>query len=483
MKELVKQLYLKCERNPYYLVAIVSLLFSLLAVMTRDLINSDGTVFLTYAEMVSQGRIDQVIREYPYPLFSILISFLSVLLHGNLQFAADVLLAFLWLIASLSFVGILRALGGSPKTVMIGLVAFLLFPVVNEMRADVYRDPGYIAFGLVSIWMFFKYQNNNQRFYLVISLVSAMLATLFRIEGLLLFVLPLIWFMLSVNNKYIRLISFLLMGGAVIASIFIVKDCKQGLPLIANHASTALYNIDNSMVERIELTKSEILNKHSEKYALGFFLFGSIYLFIIPIINNLKLFLIYALFNRIKKAKYVVDARVWWILGLVSIPLISQVLYGGFLQARYAVFISIIILAALVLMFGELLVPKKRVTRSLAIFFLVVLFADAFISMGPSRDYRVDAVDWVRENVSDTDLVLSNERVISYSIQHLADLQHGRVDNPGCNIIQSYDYFVHGSGKRKKDLPACVKNQEMVTTFHNEKGYSLQVYKIAKGLQ
>jgi hypothetical protein len=108
------------------------------------------------------------------------------------------------------------------------------------------------------------------------------------------------------------------------------------------------------------------------------------------------------------------------------------------------------------------------------------LFVDGFISLSGSRDYRVDAVEWVRGNVSDTDLVISNERSISYSIQHLGYLEHGRIDNPDCSIIQNYDYYVHGSGKRKKDLPSCVKNQEMVAAFQNKKGYSLQVYKITK---
>ncbi len=480
MKELVRQLYLKCESNPYYLVAIVSLLFSILAIMTRDLINSDGTVFLTYAEMVSQGSIKHVISEYPYPLFSILISFLSVFLLGNLQLAADVLLAFFWMVAGVSFVGILRSLGSSPKTVMIGLVAFLLFPVLNEIRADVYRDPGYIAFGLVSIWMFFKYRTNNRRLYLVLSMLSAISATLFRIEGSVFLVLPLIVFILRSNNNYLRLILFLLVGIFTVVSSVFLNDFKDDVPLIFSRASTALYAIDESMLESIELTKSEILNKHSEKYALGFFLFGSLYLFIIPIINNLKLFLIYALFNLPKRAKYELDTKMWWLLGLTSIPLIVQVLYAGFLQARNAVFISIILLATLVLMFRESLLPKKRVTKTLAVFFLVILFVDGLISLGASRDYRVDAVEWVRENVSDTDLVISNERAVSYSIQHLENIEHGRIDNPDCNIIQNYDYYVHGSGKRKKDLPNCVKNQKMVTVFQNEKGYSLQVYKIAK---
>jgi hypothetical protein len=480
MRELVHQLYLKCERNPYYLVAIVSLLFSLLAVITRDLINSDGTVFLTYAEMISQGRIDHVLSEYPYPLFSLLISSLSVFLLGNIQLAADVLLAFLWMIAGVSFVGILKSLGSSPKTVMIGLIAFLLFPVLNEIRADVYRDPGYIAFGLASIWMFFKFRSQNHQLFLVLSLISATLATLFRIEGCVLLVLPLILFMLHGKNNYIRLSLFLVVGISIVVSSIFLKDFKGDVPLIVSPASTALSTIDESILERIELTKSEVLNKHSEKYALGFFLFGSLYLLIIPIINNLKLFFIYALFNLSKKAKYELDSEVWWILGLVSIPLLIQVLYAGFLQARYAVFISVIILAALVLTYRESLLPKKQLSKSLAIVFLFILFVDGLISMGASREYRVDTVEWVHENVLDTDFVISNERTVSYSMQHLKKLEHGIIDDPGCNIIQNYDYYVHGSGKRKKDLPNCVKNQEMVTAFQNKKGHSLQVYKMTK---
>jgi hypothetical protein len=201
---------------------------------------------------------------------------------------------------------------------------------------------------------------------------------------------------------------------------------------------------------------------------------------IIPIINNLKLFFIYALFNLSKKAKYELDSEVWWILGLVSIPLLIQVLYAGFLQARYAVFISVIILAALVLTYRESLLPKKQLSKSLAIVFLFILFVDGLISMGASREYRVDTVEWVHENVLDTDFVISNERTVSYSMQHLKKLEHGIIDDPGCNIIQNYDYYVHGSGKRKKDLPNCVKNQEMVTAFQNKKGHSLQVYKMTK---
>jgi hypothetical protein len=286
--------------------------------------------------------------------------------------------------------------------------------------------------------------------------------------------------MLHGKNNYIRLSLFSVVGISIVVSSIFLKDFKGDVPLIVSPASTALSTIDESILERIELTKSEVLNKHSEKYALGFFLFGSLYLLIIPIINNLKLFFIYALFNLSKKAKYELDSEVWWILGLVSIPLLIQVLYAGFLQARYAVFISVIILAALVLTYRESLLPKKQLSKSLAIVFLFILFVDGLISMGASREYRVDTVEWVHENVLDTDFVISNERTVSYSMQHLKKLEHGIIDDPGCNIIQNYDYYVHGSGKRKKDLPNCVKNQEMVTAFQNKKGHSLQVYKMTK---
>jgi hypothetical protein len=447
-------------------------------VLTRDLINSDGTVYLIYAEMIAQGEIEKVLAIYPYPFFSFLVAQLSFIFLGDYQLSADIIIALLWMLAGISFVGILKTLGGDERVVLLGCVIFLLFPVINEIRADVYRDAGYIAFGLTSIWMFFLFQINKRSQYILIWSISVLIATLFRIEAVVLIAVPVLLSALNSDKKHIKLILSIVTIFMIVGVFYLIRDCQKDLPFFANRACEAIGNVGDMIDSRVEAVKSEVLNRHSEKYALGYVIFGSLFLLIIPIINNLKLILVYLVLIPSKENSVKLDPGLLSIIGLVVLPLILQVLYGGFLQARYGIFLSILILAALILKFGNIALPKSSMARGFVLFFVVVLFVDGFISMGPSRKYRVEAVEWVKSNISEKYKVISNERSVSYSIMLLHQYQDGWIDNPSCKVISQYDYYVHGSGKREKELPNCVKEDNLIKEFKNKKGHYLRVYRV-----
>ncbi len=460
------------QSHPYRVSLILSLLASLLAIASRGLINSDGVYFLSIAKLIALQGVEQTVDQHHRLTFYSLFIYAGRELTGmSLQFIADVLNATLFAFASVAFTGILRSLKLSIFQVTLGVFLFALFPILNEIRADIYRDPGYYGFMLAALWCYLTPSIDRYFTKAALALLCVLMAALFRVEALFLLLFPLALFL-----SYQRPIFI---GLALLLAVAILENIQDVFAAVANFLPQDLSTLSffqkqltiflQFQQESLTLLREQTLSKHASKHAEGFYLFGSAYIFLAAIVSNLRWYILY-----LGMSNFVGKGRGWSrellvAIALLSIPLFYQTYYGGFLQARYTVLICILMLALFVMHYGHLLQHASRWQKGLMAFFALVFFVDGFISTGPSRDFKKDAIVWIDHNLPAEATVISNQRGLSYSIDRLHQIEDGMRDDPMCSLVDTYDVYVYTSKKQIEQMPPCAENMTLLKSFANEK--------------
>ncbi len=130
--------------------AIISLFLSAWSVYLDDVVNSDGVLYLWAAEALKAGDWQEALALYKWPLYSSLISLVSLIPGLGVEYAAHVLNAALTALAVVVFLSLVRELGADRKMLIAAAIVILLFPGLNRYRAFIIRDAGYIAFYLLA---------------------------------------------------------------------------------------------------------------------------------------------------------------------------------------------------------------------------------------------------------------------------------------------------------------------------------------------
>lgn len=477
-KGLGEALALLVQRHPYRVSALLSLLASMLAIAGRGIVNSDGVVFFSIAELIARDGVAPTFEHYGLAFYSLLIHWGSTLTQLSYQSTADLLNSALFAFAGVAFAGLLRAVGASPFQLMLGIWLFALFPVVNEIRADVYRDAGYLAFSLAALWCYLDAGVSRRISNRVLALVCVLVAALFRVEALVLLLYP---FALLLSRRRLLLIVLgfglmLLVSGEIhVALRSMLASLSIELPF-AEPLSTKINAMATLQGERIQMLAREVLNKHSSKHAEGFYLLGSAYLFLAAVTSNLRWHLFYLVVTAVALRGKYFSREIGVAILVLSLPLWFQAYFGAFLQARYAILISMLLIAFLVLHYGSLLRPDVWWKKGAMGFFVLVFFVDSFISTGPSRAYQREAVAWVQQNVPQGASVISNRRTLSYAFERLQRIEDGMQDGPDCETVARYDYYAYGSKRRSADVPKCAEQMRIVKTFSNQKGNNITLY-------
>ena len=173
--------------------AIISLFLSAWSVYLDDVVNSDGVLYLRTAELLAHSEWQAAFALYKWPFYAFLIAVISQITGLGFEYSAHVLNAAFTALAVVIFISLVRELGADKRTVIAAVIVVLLYPGLNEYRAFVIRDAGYIAFYLLAILLFLKDMKTPGLRLRLGWVASIFVATLFRIEGFVFFVaLPLV---------------------------------------------------------------------------------------------------------------------------------------------------------------------------------------------------------------------------------------------------------------------------------------------------
>jgi len=182
------------------LVAMISIIFlEYWAVSSGRLINFDGILYLRSAEAMLNNDFAGAYAIYRWPLYSILIATVSQLFHLSLTMSAYVINGLLQVILTLSFINLIKQLGGNRRCQWLALIILTVHPYLNDYRSYIIRDFGYWAFFLLSLNFLISSVNQNKLRYAVFGSIILLIAAAFRVEGLI-FVLLLPMSFLFVNQ-------------------------------------------------------------------------------------------------------------------------------------------------------------------------------------------------------------------------------------------------------------------------------------------
>ncbi len=177
--------------------AVASLLISVWCVLTDDVINDDGILYIHTARLFAEGNVSaalNVMGASRWPFYPWLIAFVGQIFGIDLEWAAHGIDTFALVLAAVFFLAIVRELNSERVILVAAAVTFLIFPTLNDYRDQIIRDHGYMACYLASVWTFLRYYLRPSLVSGLAWLVAGIMAALFRIEGVVfLLLLPLLF--------------------------------------------------------------------------------------------------------------------------------------------------------------------------------------------------------------------------------------------------------------------------------------------------
>ncbi|NND01001.1 MAG: hypothetical protein HKN85_12535 [Gammaproteobacteria bacterium] len=148
-------------------------------------INFDGVIYITIAQLFMDGEIASAFDYYSWPFYSLFIAATAKLLFIDLESAALVLNTLLATSLTLAFVCIVAELSrNNRRIIIIAMALILFFPSISKYRSFVIRDFGYLSCYLWSLYFIFRYCTTLKKSHLIGWLVFAGLSSLFRFEGI-----------------------------------------------------------------------------------------------------------------------------------------------------------------------------------------------------------------------------------------------------------------------------------------------------------
>lgn len=163
------------------LAVAISLLLSLLAAATDDVLNPDGMLYVDVARVFVEQGFGAALGKFNWPFLSMLIGALHVATGLSFIVASHLLDVIVLAALSAGFVLLYREMGGPRAWVAAAVI--VLSPFLNEYRDYVIRDFGYWCFGLWSILFFVRFCREQDWGNALAWQLCVLAAVAFRIEA------------------------------------------------------------------------------------------------------------------------------------------------------------------------------------------------------------------------------------------------------------------------------------------------------------
>lgn len=450
----------------YALVALFSVLGSLIVIFLDPIINSDGVLYLSVAEVCAQGSWADGQNLYRRPFYSCLIGFVANQGSWSVVIAARLVNILLCALLSMAFVGLVKELGGRGREAAISICLIILWPSFNEYKNYVIRDFGYWALTIFSLACLLKYQNTGKYAYVLLWVFTQSAAILFRPEAIFFVVAlaPIIPFLRTPLKKYgfrSSRRSWIFFGLIVLMILMFVVKAPFVQEYIGSEALEYwgnLLGISHQFESRSIALEQSVLNQHSKEHAGPILAIGLLYMVIYSILSSIGVLVLLAFAAFFYKGGNYLQIKFLWLIYLLvgcSI-LVLFALDKYFVQARYAFLVAALILAILpsLIVRSGLFESSKR-WRYFIVIIAAGLALDSFVSFGYSKKYIIDAAAWIDENTERDSIVLTNERALIYLTDRLV-----HVDNRfGQAKLSSGKYCL--SGRASKYVVLIVKKNEL----------------------
>ncbi len=417
------------KTNPIAVLGLilVNVLLSLWAYYADPVINNDGVLYISVAQLIVEGKWDAALSAYNWPLYPSLIAATSKLLWVDLELAAYLLNGFMVILLTLAFTNVVGELSDYDRRIMlIALIVVVLFPSITKYRSLIIRDFGYLALYLWSLYFLLRFCNQPKKSYLLAWIGLASASCLFRFEGIA-FLLVAPYFLVLFIGQDLQHRKAILLGGAV--GIFAIAASLLSW-YVSNKYSASITVAAQSGLE-INNLKDLFFHNLSDRYGdqvltnFGFVtaLFGTTGDVIYETIRRLAVvyFLLaaYALYLGLVLQKPII--RKIWLVYLVTnlVLLIGFSLFNSFLVSRYTMATALTVLLLAPFAIDRLIRrwPKvsliKKVLIGLA-FFIISAVSLEGLDVRTNKMVVREGGEWMANKLHADAKIYSNSRIAMY---------------------------------------------------------------------
>ena len=452
-----------------WLAAGASLLFSALSVFLDPVINNDGILYLSAAEHFREGNWEAGAALFKWPFYSFAIGTVSSGTGLDVEIAAHVLNAILTVILVVAFVSIVReaALAAPSATVQatgpttawtrrlewLTVLTILGYASLNDYRAFVSRDTGYLAFYLLGLLFLFRYCRCPTWSGALAWGFAITTAVLFRIEGVVFWVLaPLALLLQRRSTERSRWLEFarahatLLVGAAALCAAFAVpalrdSDALARLKLAEPWTRVQLFlTAIANLPEKAATLVGTILPIQSADHAIPILVLSLAYVLVVETLMTLTpLHLVLVGYAMRKRLLFPQDGffRSWaWCVTLGFGLLVVYVPARALLTGRYPLALCLTLLVAVPFSLSRLYeswqasratAPSAAASKGqrwsgwafpLAALLLAIGAVDGLVSFGATKHHLREAGAWIRAQPQKEKRVFSNDRILGYYAGH-----------------------------------------------------------------
>ena len=429
-----------------------SLLLSLSAILLNELPNTDAYTYIRTAEIALQQGIGAAFAHYQWAQFPLMMAALHAVTGISLPGAANLINAALFVLLSLSFVNIVAAITPSRRIIWLAVGCILLYPHLNEFRAYIIRDIGYLAFCLLAVYYLIIYAESLRLRFGLYFMLSCLAASLFRPEALLfLFLTPVA--ILVPNQSLVNLrqraflrlqilsvltVVMLAAGVALVLGLDIVGQLKVFLqiyqPFVSNLAP--LFGAEATQLEQTVF--GDYASQFVGDYTGIFLATGLVAVLLACVIDSLGLavapLLVYGWWRNFLQIPQPAKAvLLCWLMTAAAI-LLMFMLVTRFTTTRYTLLFCVLLLVWLPFVIDRgwrhaASLQKRGFVRWVA---LLAVFAaiDGHLSFGASKAHLEQASAWINSNTRASAALLTNEMHIAYQSDRIQEYEEVRREMP-----------------------------------------------------
>jgi hypothetical protein len=491
----------------YVIAMLISVFLSCWLSLHENIINPDGICYLQSAADISVAGLkaaSQLCDQAKWPFYSVLIHSVAHGTHLTYLASAYLLDGALSIASVLSFIYLVRLLGGTLRTLWLAAFVILFAHEFDSIREYIVRDHGFWAFYLIAMIFLIEYFRQPRILVALLWSASMVTATLFRIEGaLFLLFVPFAawsdtrrsWTQRAREFTQLNLFLLMIVSGLVVMTVLSHQQTAVPLGRVSELEAQLLFGLTTLSQHfhgAAAALAQHVLNPNAAQDA-GVVLFLLLIIWycysLVANISFIYAFLaVYAwsrnLLRLDKSAQIVLFSYIFINVVVTSIYLAENI----FISKRYLIALSLVFMLWVPFALDKLLQEKKqRVVLCAAVAVLLFLnAAGTLFHFGYSKDYILQAGNWLDQNVPRQASLYSNDELVMYYSNHFGNeiFQAARADADLAAIAagqwKHYDYLALRINKPQTQTISLLKelNSQPLRVFANRRGDEVVIYKI-----
>ena len=474
--------------------AFISLLFSVLAFSTDQLINSDGVLYLNMAKAYIEGGLAATASMYDWPFFSILIAVIHQFTGLQLELSGQIINSLLFVVFTDALVLIANKLLSNLRYVFIASLIILCFSTLNDYRSYIIRDIGYWAFISISIYrtiIFLEKPNWQNGIYWQL---SSLLALLFRVEAIVIILATPLFIVFQLGfrdglKSAIKLCSLFLLGGVLAAAVF---TQQQGMKSAFGKLLSVREFLDHSSItevfhEKATILGKELLSQYSERYGGMILASGLVYMLLAKIITGLSpLNLIFFTMAKVQQKTGSSESNtrhfLLFFIGINLIILLTFLFKHYFISTRYAVMlitaVVLLMLPAMCRLIDDYWLAKNKFALTLIPLLLLASLIDTFTT-SVTKGYIKETAIWASQNLPENSRVLTSDIFIDFYFHENEPKARLKLDRT-LQTNKQFDYFIVIEKRSHTETKKQYANWDLIPIHYSEnaRGDKAVIYKV-----